>query len=115
MLTCQSWVRLFWLGVLIVLLLLLMPLAENPNPGIRHLDKWVHAIIFMGLAWLALRAWPAWSWRILFGLLVLAGLTEVLQGLTGWRTASLADFYADGVGIGLVLIVRHVKKVLVPT
>lgn len=107
------WVRLFWLAVLVVLTLLLMPLNDNPNPGIKHLDKIVHAIIFMGLAVIALRAWPAyWYWSFV-GLLVLAALTEVLQGLTGWRTASVADFVADAVGLVLIYSFKHfVRKTI---
>lgn len=109
----QTWVRLFWLAVLVVLTLLLMPLNDNPNPGIKHLDKIVHAFIFMGLAVLALRAWPAyWCWSFL-GLLVLAALTEMLQGLTGWRTASVADFVADALGLVLIYsFQRFVRKTI---
>jgi len=110
MLKHRSWVVLFWLSVLVVLTLLLMPLNDNPNPGIQHLDKIVHALIFMGLAVLALRAWPAY-WRFSFiGLLVLAALTEVLQGLTGWRTASVADFVADALGLVLAYGFQHIVR-----
>lgn len=104
MLKHLAWARLFWMSVGIVLLLLLMPLNNNPNPGIQHLDKIVHALIFMGLAALALRAWPKHVLRIFLGLVLLAVLTELLQGLTGWRTASLADVVADMVGVGLVYL-----------
>jgi len=104
MLKLIAWVRLFWTSVVIVLLLLLMPLNDNPNPGIKHLDKMVHALIFMGLAVLALRAWPRRLLRIFLGLALLAALTEMLQGLTGWRTASFADFVADIAGVGLVYL-----------
>ncbi len=106
MLKHVAWARLFWISVVIVLLLLLMPLHDNPNPGIKHLDKMVHAVIFMGLAVLALRAWPKRLVRVFLGLVLLAGLTELLQGLTGWRTASVADFIADVIGIALIYIVH---------
>lgn len=98
------WARLFWISVVVVLLLLLMPLNDNPNPGIKHLDKMVHVLIFMGLAVLALRAWPKYLVRIFLGLTLLAVLTEMLQGLTGWRTASVADFFADVIGIALIYV-----------
>lgn len=98
------WSRLFWISVVIVLLLLLTPLNNNPNPGIQHLDKMVHALIFMGLAVLALRAWPKHLLRVFLGLVLLAALTEMLQGLTGWRTASFVDFVADIAGVGLVYL-----------
>lgn len=106
MLKHVAWARLFWISVVIVLLLLLMPLHDNPNPGIKHLDKIVHALIFMGLAVVALRAWPKHLLRIFLGLVLLAALTEMLQGLTGWRTASVADFIADVIGIALIYIVH---------
>lgn len=104
MLKHVAWARLFWTSVVIVLLLLLMPLHDNPNPGIKHLDKMVHALIFMGLAVLALRAWPKHLLRLFLGLTLLAALTEILQGLTGWRTASLSDFVADVIGIALIYV-----------
>ena len=104
MLKRTAWVRLFWLSVVIVLLLLLTPLNDNPNPGIKHLDKMVHALIFMVLSVIALRAWPKRLGFIFLGLVLLAALTELLQGLTGWRTASLADFFADVIGITLICI-----------
>lgn len=104
MLKRVAWARLFWISVVIVLLLLLVPLSDNPNPGIKHLDKIVHALIFMGLSVVALRAWSKQLARIFLGLVLLAALTEVLQGLTGWRTASLADFFADFIGIALICV-----------
>lgn len=104
MLKRLPWAHLFWLSVAIVLLLLLMPLNNNPNPGIKHLDKFVHVLIFMGLAVVALRAWPKHLLRIFLGLVLLAALTEMLQGLTGWRTASVADFIADVIGVALIYV-----------
>ena len=106
------WAKLFWLVVMIVMVLLLMPLGDNPNPGIDHLDKMVHALIFMGLAVLALRAWPKHLLRIFLGLVLLAALTEMLQGLTGWRTASVADFVADVIGIALIYVVHFLVTLL---
>lgn len=107
-----AWARLFWTSVVVVLLLLLMPLNDNPNPGIKHLDKMVHALIFMGLAVLALRAWPKHLLRVFLGLVLLAALTEMLQGLTGWRTASFADFVADVAGVGLVYLCHFIVMLL---
>lgn len=104
MLKRTAWVRLFWVSLVIVLLLLLMPLSDNPNPGIKHLDKMVHALIFMVLSAVALRAWPKQLVRIFLGLVLLAALTEMLQGLTGWRTASMADFFSDVIGIALICV-----------
>lgn len=112
MLKHVAWARLFWISVVIVLLLLLMPLNDNPNPGIKHLDKMVHALIFMGLAVLALRAWPKHLLRVFLGLALLAAITEMLQGLTGWRTASVADFVADVIGIALIYVVHFLVTLL---
>lgn len=107
-----AWARLFWASVVVVLLLLLMPLNDNLNPGIKHLDKMVHALFFMGLAVLALRAWPKHLLRVFLGLVLLAALTEMLQGLTGWRTASVADFILDVIGIALIYVSHFLVTLL---
>ncbi|MDP1540634.1 MAG: VanZ family protein [Moraxellaceae bacterium] len=107
-----AWARLFWISVVVVLLLLLIPLNDNPNPGIKHLDKIVHALTFMGLAVLALRAWPKHLLRVFLGLMLLAALTEMLQGLTDWRTVSFADFVADVAGTALVYLCHFIVMLL---
>ncbi|MDZ4297743.1 MAG: VanZ family protein [Moraxellaceae bacterium] len=94
----------FWTAVAVVLVLLLMPMTGNPNPGIKHLDKMVHTMLFFGVALIGFRVWRHQQVRIFAGLCVLAVLTEVLQGLTNWRTASPADALADVTGVTLAWV-----------
>ena len=64
------------------------------------IDKWVHGFTFAFLA-----AWYAgqydrrnYGWLVL-GLLVFGGFIEVCQSMVTYRTAELADFYADALGV----------------
>jgi VanZ family protein len=99
-------------GVVVVsLVVLFAPAGDVPSapPGV---DKVVHATLFLALAvtgrWAGLRAatlGPA--------LVVYAAGSEVLQGLSGLgRTASVADWLADVVGLvtGLALWERFVAR-----
>jgi VanZ family protein len=96
-----------WLAVwaAAVAFFLLAPPSLLPGFGAasaRGLDKVGHFLLFFALAWLALE--PARA-RTPHPLLVAGGasvaygaLLEVLQGLSGWRSAELGDVVADGIG-----------------
>ncbi len=73
-------------------------------PPTQHLpstgwDKANHALAFAGLAVLGLAAYLARAARVLAGLLAFGALIEVLQSLTGYRTAEWFDLLADGAGL----------------
>lgn len=87
----------FWLCMAAVLALCLMPPAQHlPSTG---WDKANHALAFAVLAVLGLVAYPTRAARVLLGLLAFGAAIEVLQSLTGYRTAEWLDLLADGAGV----------------
>ncbi|MHB1121361.1 MAG: VanZ family protein [Ramlibacter sp.] len=91
----RRWV--FWLCMTAVLGLCLMPPAQHlPSTG---WDKANHALAFAVLAVLGLATDPARAARVLLGLLAFGAAIEVLQSLTGYRTAEWLDLVADGAGL----------------
>ncbi len=95
-----------------VLVACLMPGDDVPEPdiGIPHPDKIIHAAMFFVVCFAWMRA--GWSWRraALYGV-VLAVVTEVLQHTLGdlGRAGDAYDLLADGVGIGLAGLIRSPK------
>jgi VanZ family protein len=94
------WLTAGWVMVVAVVLLSLTRLPFRVD--IADVDKLEHAFAYLVLmAWfggLSPRAAHRW---IALGLLVLGGLIEVAQGLSGYRTADARDLLADAVGIAL--------------
>jgi hypothetical protein len=92
----------FAVVVLISLAVLFAPESDVPAapPGV---DKAVHLLLFAALA--VSGRWAGIGWRVLSSLLVLyAAVSEVLQGVTPLgRSASVADWLADVVGVLLGL------------
>jgi VanZ family protein len=97
---------LFWLYLIALLVLSLVPTGQLPE-GISSLwDKAQHALGFALLTVLGARAYPAWPLlKMGAALLVFGGLVELAQAATGWRFGEWADLLADGVGIGFALLV----------
>lgn len=77
------------------------PSTDDATAGFP-LDKVVHAALFALCAALCLRGWGA-SRRLglwlCVALLAFGGLTELIQFMVPGRSASLADWAADGVGV----------------
>lgn len=69
-------------------------------------DKLVHASLFAMLGWLAVRGWvlAPQRWRMVAGLLLLGVLTEALQTQIPGRSASLADWLADTLGLAMGML-----------
>ncbi len=88
----------FAVAVLVSLAVLFAPPSDVPDspPGV---DKIVHATLFLALA--VTGRWAGAGRTVLAGLLVLyAAGSEVVQGLDAvGRTASVADWLADVVGV----------------
>ena len=88
----------FAVAVLVSLAVLFAPADDVPAapPG---LDKVVHLVLFAALA--ASGRWAGIRARVLAALLlVYAAVSEVVQGLTPLeRSASVADWVADAVGV----------------
>jgi hypothetical protein len=69
-------------------------------------DKWLHGAIFVFLAvWFAGQYRPASYWRIAIGLIAFGVLTEFCQRLVTYRSADWFDLVADGIGIGIGLVI----------
>lgn len=105
--------RVLWLGggwglLLLVLAICLLPMPPLPVDQISWSDKAEHALAFALLAWWFAVARREGGWRWLAILLIAyGGLIELLQGLTTYRTPSIADALADALGVGLGLLIAR--------
>lgn len=95
-----AWLGLGWLGVGGVVVLSLIP---SPPTGVEHGDKLGHAGSYALLMWWFAQAWLRRDTRTLTaaGLLALGIALEFAQALTGYRSFSVADMAADGLGVAL--------------
>lgn len=86
-------------------LIFLIILASWPIPTHGHglpWDKLHHAAAFIYLSLLARYALTHRSnLHLSIVLMIYGGLMEIIQGFTGYRDASLGDFFADWVGIAI--------------
>lgn len=103
-------VRLFLAaGSAVLAVLMLGPFQELEN-AIPVSDKVLHGAAFYILASMLFIALPRnRRLDIAFGLLAIAGSSELLQGLAG-RDADVMDFLADGVGIYMAVAPIWVEK-----
>ena len=87
-----------------------------PGPSLPHMDKIMHMAAYALLTAWYLAISPGRTARVFVPLMLLAaGLAiEWLQGMTGYRTASLADAWANlaGVIFGATLLVRPFRRVI---
>lgn len=82
--------------VVVLALALTPPQTLVPPTG---WDKANHAVAFAVLAMLGCWAYPERKASVLLGLLAYGGAIELLQSLTGYRSAETLDVVADGVGL----------------
>ena len=109
----RRWFRLRWLAVAVGAFVVVFWLTHIPQQNVPEqlqmasLDKILHVAAYGLLTILALKSLYSPGRLLCAGLLViltlLSGLDEYTQGLVG-RTASVGDWLADLVGIGLVLM-----------
>lgn len=98
---------LFMTLLAITTLLLLIELAPRED-GIPHVDKAIHALIFLLLSALGYLSFPKHFTLTIVGLAFYGALAEALQHLlTVTRHASLLDWLADITGILLGVLVIH--------
>ena len=94
----------FFLAALVVGTIL--ALIPSSGMGVKHLDKVQHALAFFSLAALldiaSLRRY--WQWKVPL-LLGYGAMIEVLQAFLPWRSFSVADWFADALGLGLYWLV----------
>jgi VanZ family protein len=94
----RVWLALGWTGIAGVVALSLIP--NLPHSGISGGDKVGHLLAYFALMfWFGLLYAGRLAWALAF--LVLGAALELLQGLTGYREASLADLVANTSGIAL--------------
>lgn len=93
----RFWQLLGWGLVLAVVVLSLTPAPPTVDTG---WDKTNHLLGYGVLMWWFYQAFTA---RLLWALmlLLLGALLELLQGLTGFRQAEVADMVANACGVGL--------------
>ena len=115
-----SWVSrmVFWICLLGVITLSLLPLEHLPTEAGVVWDKAQHALGFAALTALGLLAYPRHTGRVVIGLVVVGVFIESTQQITGWRQGDLRDLVANGVGIAMVLLtirfVAQLQKVHIP-
>lgn len=98
----------FWRGIVIVVILGIggiIAFASSPGWPIQDYDGYLHFAAFAMITLLAVIAWPRAARDHLFaGLVVLAGVTELLQFIPGIsRTPSWTDFAFNICGIAFML------------
>ena len=100
------------LWVLLTIITYLLLLEINPTPQTWPKDKLQHAIVFVLLMYLGIKAYPKYTLYVGLGLASYGGLMELLQSaFTRTRTGSIADWLADIVGIAIaVCILAFIEK-----
>lgn len=91
----------FWLALLALTTLSLMPTGLLPPQVFSLWDKAQHALGFAVLTLLGLLAYPRHLAMLSLLLFVHGGLIELTQAATGWRYGEWLDLLADVIGIAL--------------
>lgn len=111
-----------WLMILVVVLLSLIPIA-NQIPDIKNGDKLGHFIAYFTItAWFCLLYQKKWVKNLYaIGFIVMGGILEVLQQMTGYRQFDINDFHMNTIGVifgfifGVIMIqVDWVKNIFYP-
>lgn len=105
----------FWILISVVTTLLLME-HHNTVAGFPHMDKIIHAALFVMLTAFGYWAYSTHRLWLYAGLITYGGATELLQGaFTMSRFASIYDWIADIVGILLcVFVIKMMKTRTIP-
>jgi len=106
----------WWRGLLLVLLCVITLLALAPAPpkdADLGWDKLNHFAAFAALAVVAARGYARAPLAVASGLLAYGALIELLQSLTPSRSAEWGDLFADGIGIGIGLLLSGLLTLLV--
>ena len=108
-----AWRLAFFAAIVAVLVVSLLPPSSLPPMG-SGWDKAQHASAYVVLGLLGLAAWPRRAGVVLIALLAFGAGIEVLQGLSGWRTAEWGDLLADAIGLAVVGLAYTQRHRLVP-
>lgn len=109
-------VRTLWLGSTLVIAVLIAGLTLSPSASLPqsnlHLDKLAHMAAFFGLVFPTAALWPrVTAWIGLMAVLY-GGAIEIIQPYTG-RSAEWADLLADGIGVGLGIVLGATLRRLI--
>lgn len=101
-------IRLAWGAATLAIALAIGVLTLSPSTGVPHgiwgLDKIAHASAFLVLVLPTAALWPRISAKVGALAVVYGGAIELIQPFAG-RSAELGDLVADGIGVGLGIIV----------
>lgn len=93
--------RLLWIAACVylvaLLLLCLLPGSDLPQSPLN--DKLEHALVYLPFCLILGLLFPGRLLRIVVAGIVLGGVIELLQGMTGYRDAQWLDWAADTVGV----------------
>ena len=90
---------LFWLGLIAVTMLSLLPAPYLPMLAFNVWDKAQHTLAYAGLALAGLTGRVGRVTVIVIGLLAHGAAMEFAQALFGWRSGDVLDWCADAVGV----------------
>lgn len=88
----------FWLSLLGIFVLSLLPGEQLPTQVGQIWDKAQHALGFLWLGLSGHLAYPRCPLRVLAGVLMAGVAIELAQSVTPWRHADWQDWVADAVG-----------------
>ncbi len=102
----RLWKIWYLLGAIMLLAVATVSLMPAP-PQVPVGDKLTHLVVYLVLgAWFALLARNLKALtQSAIGLVLYGALLELLQGAGGYRFAEWADLFANGIGVGLGLLV----------
>ncbi len=100
----------FWLAVLTVGVLTVLPTDMLPTGAFDFWDKAQHAIAFGILSFLGLIAYPKRHNEVIFGLILYGGLIEVVQAFIPWRSCEILDFLADVCGVIVIAMILQLSR-----
>lgn len=92
----------FWLVMLVMTALFLVPQEFVSSAIFDWWDKAQHAVAFGVLMLLGFIAYPKYFWRVAIGLILYGAVIEIIQSWTGWRQGDGMDALADMVGVLLI-------------
>lgn len=87
---------------ILIAILTLMPTPHMPRSN-SHWDKFAHLTAFLVLVFPTAALWPRVTAWIGLAAVLYGGVIELIQPFTG-RSAELGDLLADGIGVGLGII-----------
>lgn len=112
MVRTDIWRALFWLGLITVTVLSLLPATYLPSQAFDVWDKAQHAGAYAALAVAGCMGYAGRGVVLLCGLLLHGAVIEFVQYALGWRQGDVLDWFADTVGVmaacALIAVLRRI-------